>query len=89
MYGKLSKRGLGLLLSSCLAAVVDQFSSGLRLTGSSFGIAGRNATYDYVVVGGGVAGSVAAARLAEKNLSVALVEAGGFYGPSSTMRLHQ
>lgn len=68
-----------LILGSC-RAVIDQFSNPLRLTGSSFGISGRNATYDYVIVGAGIAGSVAAARLAEKNTSVALVEAGSFYG---------
>lgn len=50
-----------------------------RLLGSSFGVA-RNATYDYVVVGGGNAGLTVAARLAEDPyLSVAVVEAGSFY----------
>lgn len=57
-------------------------SSGSRakLTGTSFGIPGQNATYDYIVAGGGTAGSVVAARLAEDaTVSVAVVEAGGFY----------
>ncbi|KAI7277340.1 GMC oxidoreductase [Hortaea werneckii] len=50
------------------------------LFGNSFGVPGINATYDYVVVGGGTAGLTIAARLAEDaNLSVAVVEAGGFY----------
>ena len=48
-----------------------------QLLGSSFGVPG-NATYDYVVVGGGTAGLAMAARLAEKN-TVAVVEAGSFY----------
>lgn len=38
-----------------------------------------DATYDYVVVGGGTAGVTVASRLAEKGLHVALVEAGGKY----------
>lgn len=47
--------------------------------GQSFGIPG-NATYDYVVVGGGTAGLAMAMRLAEDGThSVAVVEAGGFY----------
>ncbi|KAJ5958771.1 Glucose-methanol-choline oxidoreductase [Penicillium vulpinum] len=36
-------------------------------------------TFDYVVVGGGTAGSVIATRLAEHGFDVALVEAGGYY----------
>ena len=46
----------------------------------SFGIPGDDASYDYVVVGGGTAGLTIAARLAESGTySVAVVEAGGFY----------
>ncbi|MCJ1249030.1 hypothetical protein MMC30_006252 [Trapelia coarctata] len=48
-----------------------------HLLGSSFGIP-QNASFDYVVVGGGNAGITIAARLAE-NYTVALVEAGSFY----------
>ena len=67
------------LLSPALASIISQFSGG-KLTGNSFGIAGLNATYDYVIVGGGTAGNVVAARLTEHtNASVALVEAGSFY----------
>lgn len=58
---------------------INQFSGPARLTGSSFGVSGKNKTFDYVVVGGGIAGSVVATRLAEKNISVALIEAGSFY----------
>lgn len=48
--------------------------------GNSYGVAGVNASYDYVVVGGGTAGLAIAARLAEdENVSVAVVEAGGYY----------
>jgi len=50
-----------------------------KLLGSSFGVPG-NATYDYVVIGGGNAGLTVAARLAEDpGISVAVVEAGSFY----------
>lgn len=38
-----------------------------------------DANFDYVVVGGGTAGSVVATRLAQKSFKVALVEAGGSY----------
>ncbi|CAG8016569.1 unnamed protein product [Penicillium salamii] len=52
----------------------------IRPLGSSFGIPGKNATFDYIVVGGGNAGLTIAARLAEgQNGSVAVVEAGTFY----------
>ena len=50
------------------------------ILGSAFGVPGVNATYDYVIVGGGTAGLTMATRLAENpNISVAVVEAGGFY----------
>lgn len=38
-----------------------------------------DATFDYVVVGGGTGGNVVATRLAQNGFSVALVEAGGLY----------
>lgn len=47
------------------------------LLGSTFGVRG-NATYDYVLVGGGTAGLTIATRLAEKG-TVVVVEAGSFY----------
>ncbi|PWY66518.1 alcohol oxidase [Aspergillus sclerotioniger CBS 115572] len=48
--------------------------------GSSFGVPGKNTTFDYIVVGGGTAGLTLATRLAEQQAgSVAVVEAGGFY----------
>ncbi|KAI0877920.1 putative glucose-methanol-choline oxidoreductase [Hypoxylon argillaceum] len=51
-----------------------------RLLGSSFGIPGDAATYDYVIVGGGTAGLTLATRLVEQKAgSVAVVEAGTFY----------
>ncbi|EAW19762.1 GMC family oxidoreductase [Aspergillus fischeri NRRL 181] len=52
-----------------------------QLFGNLFGQPGVNATYDYIVVGGGTAGNAIAARLAldPANYSVAVVEAGSFY----------
>ena len=51
-----------------------------NVLGSAFGVPGINATYDYVVVGGGTAGLTIATRLAENPaLKIAVVEAGGFY----------
>lgn len=52
------------------------------LLGNSFGTPGTDATYDYVVVGGGNAGLAIANRLAHNHnhtASVAVIEAGGFY----------
>ncbi|KAF2104628.1 alcohol oxidase [Rhizodiscina lignyota] len=49
-----------------------------RLFSNSFGLPFVNATFDYVVVGGGNGGVAIASRLAE-HYSVALIEAGGFY----------
>lgn len=51
-----------------------------NILGTYFGAPGTNATYDYVVVGGGNAGLAIATRLAEDaGVSVAVIEAGGFY----------
>ena len=50
------------------------------LLGTAFGVPGTNATFDYVVVGGGTSGLTIATRLAsDPAISVAVVEAGGFY----------
>ncbi|EFQ35941.1 GMC oxidoreductase [Colletotrichum graminicola] len=70
---RLQQQAVGLM--ALLAASVQA-----RLLGSSFGIPGADATYDYVVVGGGTAGLTIASRLVEQNAgSVAVVEAGSFY----------
>lgn len=46
----------------------------------SFGAPGINASYDYVIIGGGTAGLTIASRLSENHLlRVAVVEQGGFY----------
>lgn len=74
-----SRMQISLLVLSLTAKVVTALN-GFDPLGNSFGVPGVNATYDYVVVGGGTAGLTIAARLAEdENTSVAVVEAGGFY----------
>lgn len=74
-------RGKTLYLAAATLAVgVCGSSFSDRLLGSSFGIPGTNATYDYIVVGGGNAGLTLASRLAEQDAgSVAVIEAGTFY----------
>lgn len=79
MYLKFSP--LWLLVSTVLAIpnLLDDGDRG-RLLGTSFGYPGANATFDYVIVGGGTAGLTIATRLAENPaLSIAVIEAGGFY----------
>lgn len=67
-------------VSAVLAAATAHGKPVGRLLGSSFGIPGRDATYDYVVVGGGTAGLTLASRLVEQKAgSVAVIEAGTFY----------
>lgn len=53
---------------------------GRNLLGTAFGVPGTNATYEYVIVGGGTAGLTLATRLAEQQSGrVAVIEAGSFY----------
>lgn len=68
-----------LSLASLIATAQAYFQAG-PIYGNNFGIPGQNATYDYIVVGGGTAGLALATRLAENgSLTVAVIEAGGFY----------
>lgn len=68
------------LLSLAAGTAVAQVWPDGQLYGNSFGIPGVNATYDYVIVGGGTAGLAIATRLAQNaNFTVAVVEAGSFY----------
>lgn len=72
-----------LLLSTAVAELnlLTFADGGLgQVLGSAFGLPGTNATFDYVVVGGGTAGLAVATRLAsDPGISVAVIEAGGFY----------
>lgn len=71
---------LTLLVSICSSFIVPKLSGFGSITGTNFGIPGRNATYDYVIIGGDLGGSVVASRFTEHiNASVALEEAGSFY----------
>lgn len=80
--------GSSIFIASCVGSVSVTFpnlnlfayGNGGPLLGTSFGVPGANATFDYVVVGGGTAGLTIASRLAEnRTVSVAVIEAGGFY----------
>lgn len=69
-------------LLSCTVAASNPstpHSHGPSPKGSSIAQPG-NATFDYVIIGGGTAGLTVASRLAENHaISVAVIEAGGFY----------
>ena len=71
------------LLHRLFAATLSLVSVSAQLRtpqGSSFGVPGVNASFDYVIVGGGTAGLTLATRLAENPaVTVAVIEAGGFY----------
>ena len=72
------------MLVSCATFVQATDAASLirarNLLGSSFGVPGNNATFEYVIMGGGTAGLTLATRLAEQQSGrVAVVEAGGFY----------
>ncbi|KAK8130906.1 GMC oxidoreductase [Apiospora sp. TS-2023a] len=68
------------LLLVCWLCSARAGAADLLLQNAVFGVPGVNASFDYVVVGGGTAGLVVATRLAEGAKSVAVIEAGGFYG---------
>lgn len=71
---------LCIVLEYLVVSALATRSQPYGLHGSNFGVPGQNATYDYVVIGGGNAGVTIAARLAEGPLNtVAIVEAGSFY----------
>lgn len=62
------------------AAPTSSHIQARRLLGTSFGVPGDNATYEYIIVGGDTAGLTIATRLAEQQCGrVAVIEAGSFY----------
>lgn len=78
---------LGFALGTTTAAAAETVGAKINaqgvteIFGNHFGMPGVNATYDYVIVGGGNAGNTLAARLAldGANYTVAVIEAGTFY----------
>ena len=71
-------------LLSYFSLVVQLFAASASYlpnsTSKSFGTSGVNVTFDYIIVGGGTAGLTVASRLAENpNITIAVIEAGGFY----------
>jgi choline dehydrogenase len=81
-------------MSTMIAAAAGDLSATIssqgitEIFGNSFGMPGVDATYDYVIVGGGTAGNTIAARLAldPANYSVAVIEVGTFYEILSSNR---
>jgi choline dehydrogenase len=68
------------LFSFLSVLLIASSTAAQQLLGNHFGVPGSNATYDYIVVGGGTAGLAVAYRLAEDGTKqVAVVEGGGFY----------
>lgn len=69
-----------LLGLSSVATAASESSADIYLPAANRGTPNVNATYDYVVIGGGTAGLVMAARLSEMDgVTVAVVEAGTYY----------
>lgn len=67
-------------LSFLSVLAVSTASGPFEAPATSLGTPGKDASYDYVVVGGGTAGLTIAGRLAQEGgYTVAVVEAGGFY----------
>ncbi|XTI84315.1 GMC oxidoreductase [Cenococcum geophilum] len=77
MFGVIKIVGIFFALQARTAPL---FGGQTVLFSNHFGLGGENATYDYVIIGGGTAGLTLATRLAEdESISVAIVEAGDFY----------
>ena len=77
---KLRGTAAAVLANAALVTSLPLQTLGGQLLGTSFGIPGVPAEYDYVVVGAGCAGLTVAARLAgDPSVSIAIIEAGSFY----------
>jgi choline dehydrogenase len=68
-----------MLFQATLVLLVLQASTVASVPAERRAIPIADQTFDYVVVGGGTAGSVIATRLAQNDFDVALIEAGGYY----------
>lgn len=75
--------GIGVSITNPILSAVQAVLNGDGIVqgvlGAVEGALGVEATYDYVVVGGGTAGNAIGYRLAEAGFSVAIVEAGLYY----------
>ncbi|KAF2787638.1 GMC oxidoreductase [Melanomma pulvis-pyrius CBS 109.77] len=67
------------LPSILFASILLPFTTSTPVPPSSTGQPGQNITLDYIILGGGTAGLVIAARLSQASKRVAVIEAGGFY----------
>ncbi|KAJ5777180.1 hypothetical protein N7520_000426 [Penicillium odoratum] len=67
------------MLFASLAVLALQTGYGQAVPVARRGAPLVDASFDYVVVGGGTGGNVVATRLAQQSFKVALVEAGGYY----------
>jgi choline dehydrogenase len=68
-----------LYIPSIVAQQYVESIIGAGLIGSHFGVPFFNASFDYVIIGGGTAGLTLATRLAQNaSNTVAVIEAGGF-----------
>ncbi|KAI8185543.1 Dehydrogenase patE [Colletotrichum sp. SAR 10_65] len=76
-------QSIGISLLNPILSAVKAVLSGQGLVQGVLGVVegalGTEATYDYVVVGGGTAGNAIGYRLAEAGHSVAIIEAGIYY----------
>ncbi|CAG8039338.1 unnamed protein product [Penicillium nalgiovense] len=68
-----------MLFQTTLVLLILQASTVTSVPAERRAIPIADRTFDYVVVGGGTAGSVIATRLAQNDFDVALIEAGGYY----------
>ncbi|KAF7531934.1 hypothetical protein G7054_g8440 [Neopestalotiopsis clavispora] len=75
--------GIGVSITNPILSAVQAVLNGDGIVqgvlGAVEGALGVEATYDYVIVGGGTAGNAIGYRLAEAGYSVAIVEAGLYY----------
>lgn len=80
MHFRLVYCAIGAVVALADQPVVQDGSNVQARKGYTYGTPDHDATFDYVIVGGGTAGLTLATRLAANpSLSIAVIEAGGFY----------